>query len=83
MEKGMRFCFKEDRRDNKGLVQENCQDLQWEICTTSDMRAFVIGMRHRIAGGMGHQVHKRSWGACLVQIDLELLIGRCIDTNMQ
>jgi hypothetical protein len=42
----MRFCFKEHRRDNKGFVQEICQEIQWARCVTSDMRAF--------AGGMGH-----------------------------
>jgi hypothetical protein len=41
------------------------------------------GMGHRVVGGMGHQVHECSWGAWLVQIDPELLIGRCIDTNVQ
>jgi hypothetical protein len=45
------------------------------------MRVFSGGMGHQIVGGMGHQVHERSWGAWLVQIDSELLIGRCIGTT--
>ena len=35
----------------------------------SDMRDFFGGMRHWIVGGMGHQVHERSWGAWLVHIE--------------
>jgi hypothetical protein len=65
----MRFCFKEDIRDNKGVIQEICQELQWERCTKSDMRDFFDGMGHWIVGGMGHQVHERSWGAWLVHIE--------------
>jgi hypothetical protein len=39
---GMRFCFKEDRRNNKGVVQEISQELQWERCAISDMREFLL-----------------------------------------
>jgi hypothetical protein len=73
MEKGIRFHFKEYRRYNKGVVQEICQELQWERCAIRNMREFV--------GGMGHQVQESSWRAWLVQIDSELLIGKCIGTN--
>jgi hypothetical protein len=66
MEEGMRFRFKEHRRDNKGFVQEICQELEWERCVTSDMREFSSGMGHQIDGGMGYQVHEHSWGAWLV-----------------
>jgi hypothetical protein len=83
MEEGMRFHFKEYRRDNKGVVQEVCQELQWERCMTRYLKAFVGGMGHQIVGGMGNQVHERSWGAWLVQIDSEFLIGRHIGTNVQ
>jgi hypothetical protein len=62
MAEAMRFHFKEDIRDRKGVFQEVCQELQWEICMTRDLKAFYGGMGHQIPGGMGHQVHEMFLG---------------------